>query len=130
MMRRFLCVLLCTGAFLLLGVSGLPKAAESLFDGEDWVRIDSYRLPQMERLWVKRLMIQAVVETIWAFKPHSLPRFVVQDCVYLTDRLYRNKDYRDIPLFFALPLIEMIRYKTPDSYIDVYIRFVRTRLKQ
>lgn len=108
----------------LLAMSGSVFAGYNLFNGNDWRNISMYKTSLRNQRLIKLMYLQAVCEPTFYYNKKLIKDYMLNDYVYIIDRIYRNEKNVPYPLFFVVPMAEMIRYgdfKFMQGYVDKII---------
>ena len=104
--------------------------ATPLCDGYDWRRIDSFNILSVQKDQIKEDLIKIVIESsAFSGKPIFRGRASLRKYKDYIESFYQKEKNLQIPLFFALKMVDMEISGTPPRIVEMYKSAIVKKLK-
>jgi hypothetical protein len=112
-------------------VTGFIANEQVMLNGHSWADIEKLDLSLAEQRVVKARILRVILESsLFSGSPIIEPSEDIAEYVLSVDRLYSDKDNKDIPVFFILKIADLAKNNTPDFMINSYRDTVKEKLKE
>jgi hypothetical protein len=100
-------------------------------NGYDWQEVNTLKISNTERALIKNSLLKLSVETSYLCgNPIIEPSASIEEYTLFVDRFYGRAENLDVPIFFAVKMVDMAKQGRPKEAIDQYKKIVLQKLRE
>jgi hypothetical protein len=112
--------------------TGYSYSQYNFYSGEEWIDIDKQDLPEEQKLFLKKIYLQAAQDSSIFSGGPIIPEGERDFNAYvgIMDRLYVQEENANLPLYFMFKIADMTRNNYPSQQVTLYRLAIMQQLER